>query len=500
MNPTKFLLIASLPVAALIAVPPALIGPEVEKGIRDSISSESENPAFNISLTDYQRSWFGATGTVRVSLRESYVELLTENQAARAQDDPEAFAALEQVREALVKPADLDLDVAHGVILFGDGAGLGLTTARLSLDRAQEIVAALGLEEDITANARAGFDQKVDLNARFPAFELTRDAFRITFAGLEMDGVFDITTNSVDYSGSMPAIAMVFDEGEVRVTDTRMEGSAQELAKNLWLGEATGTMGAMHVSIVDEDDGSAPIESLKLEGMTITSTTGREEGTGNLYLDGAYVVDSFDVDEYSGSLTLPMSLKNIPAEPFQAYMALVSDPAYNEMLSTEEASEELIATFRNIFEPILAASPELRIGPAALTINDDPIKLDMQVSVAGDEFKQVGLEAMANPNVLGQVLSASLDATLPKAQAEEVAKLVLIEQILASTAEQPAANQPTQAQVEALAAQQAAGMLEQLVLQGVIKLEGNQYTAAIKLADGNIDLNGMTLPLAMFAQ
>ncbi|MEO0424256.1 MAG: DUF945 family protein [Pseudomonadota bacterium] len=509
MNLTRILLIASLPVAAIIAVPPALIGPEVEEQMQIALAEATDNPVASVRLAEYDRGWFGATGRIVVQAREDYIDAVLAERAAAAAatQDPQAVAAFADVRSSLLQPVELDLDVAHGTLLFQNGLALGAASAVATLQDSafKEKLPDLEMNEQVSASMRIGFDQSVAFDVDVPAFrfpiEEEGEAGEVQFLGFELAGLLDTVSGEVDYEGTMPSFAVtVGDASIVSVDETRVEGHNTQLTEDVWIGDSAWTTQQVRVFVADTGEGDAV--DFNLDGFTFTANLEVDDGGELLLIEGTYAVDKMTAEGYEGSLHLPVSLSNIPVESMQQYMTLVSDPANAAAMNdddtplTAELTEQLFA----IFEPVLAASPALRIGPAKVDLPEGPVNVDMQVQVAGDEFSQAGLAAMADPNVLGKVLSANLDASLPVAQAESIAEWVLADQITSSMEGQPPEYQLTPEQASEMAAQQVPGMLSELVQQGIIKRDGDSYVASIKVKDGNIDMNGLVLPLAMFAQ
>lgn len=506
MNLTRILLIGSLPVAAIVALPPALIGPEVEEGIQIAVAEAADNPVASVRLAEYDRGWFGATGRIVMQAREEYIDATL---AERAPEDgvaldPQAVAAREKTRAALLEPVGLELDVAHGTVLFQNGLGLGAASVVVTLeDAVTQRLTELEMDGQVHATMRVGFDESLDFTFDIPTFRFPFEdqdtTGEVNFLGFQLGGRYDTVSQKVDYTGTMPSLAITLDEnGIVSLDETRVEGDNTELTEDIWLGDTTWTTEQVRISIPSGDGEGV---DLRMEGFSITMNMDVEDSGELLLMEGAYTVDKMTGEDYEGSLSVPLSVRNIPVDSMQAYMTLMSDPA-NAAAMDDDApmSEALTQQLFAIFEPVLAASPALRIGPAKVVLPEGPINVDMQMQVAGDEFSQVGLAAMADPNVLGQVLSATLDASLPVAQAESVAEWILADQIASSMAGQPPEYQLTPEQAAEMATQQVPGMLSELVQQGIIQRDGDSYVASIKVKDGSIDMNGLVLPLAMFAQ
>ncbi|MEM9384478.1 MAG: DUF945 family protein [Pseudomonadota bacterium] len=508
MNLIRILLIASLPVAALIAVPPALIGPQVEEQVQIGIAQASDNPVASIRLTEYTRGWFGAEGRIVVQAREEYLDaVLAERAAEESAQDSQAAASMEEVRASLLEPVEFDLDIAHGALLFQNGLGLGAASAVLTLeDTFKEDLPELEMDGEVTSTMRVAFDRSVDFAFDIPSFELRFEppdepAGEVQFLGLASSGRYDTVASEVVYAATMPLLSVkIGDNVVISVDNTAFEGTGQELTEDVWLGDFNWTTAQMRISAVDEDAGDT--YDLLMERFNSNMAVDQDKDSNLLFVEMGYSIDHMVAEEYEGGFNLPITVRNIPVETMQGYMSLLDDPAAAAAFEDDTApvTEKLTEQLLGIFEPWLAASPELRVGPAKVDLPDGTLNVDMRVLVSGDEFSKVGIAAMADPNVLGQVLSATLDASVPVAQAESLAKWVLTDQITSGMAGQPPEYQLTPEQAAEMAAQQAPGMLSELVQQGIIEREGDNYTAAIKVKDGSVDMNGLVLPLGMFAQ
>ncbi len=144
-------------IVLLVLVAPGLIGHLAEKGINDNLEwVDSENAAFTISTSEFERSWFTSTGEHRIELHSGdlYYELLAAFAAAGATQLP-VLVVRTRLDHGVIPVASLSRE--NGSLL----PGLGSAVSTLSLEFADGSVEPLPVvifsRLGLTGNLRSQF-------------------------------------------------------------------------------------------------------------------------------------------------------------------------------------------------------------------------------------------------------------------------------------------------------------------------------------------------------
>ncbi|MEO0974524.1 MAG: DUF945 family protein, partial [Pseudomonadota bacterium] len=447
----------------------------------------------------YARGWFDAQGRLELRMKDAYVDMITNQSAAEAEAEgaaSEAFLArLDEVRDLLSTPVFVDVDVSHGLVLLLQGMRPGLAGAVMTLDDdTVASVEAAKFVDGIEMRAHIGFDQIVHYEGSVPALRIDEaDGTHTRFLGAEVDGEYVLATGVLTFAGEAPFFMATFAEDEaLEIRGLRTSGEYRQFEGGLWLGDAQATIDTITSNL---PDGDGVVVALNLERFSLSGgLTLDEQDDQLLKATVRYGADRLTMDEVSASFDVPMSVDGVSREAMVDFLALNSDPEYLRFMADPEGSVPIPDELTAFLEKMIAQPPSVRIGPAEVTYDDAPVNFDLHASLASAVLRDTGFAGLADPAIATQAAIVKADATVPAALAEQIAELVLADQIGASFG--PSTMSPEQ--IAQLAAAQAPAMLEQLVQQGMIQREGDRYRAKVSVENGNLDLNGLVLPLGMF--
>jgi uncharacterized protein YdgA (DUF945 family) len=146
----------------------------------------------------------------------------------------------------------------------------------------------------------------------------------------------------------------------------------------------------------------------------------------------------------------------------------------------------MLAEMLPILERMLAAEPSLSIDPVSFVLDGESFVTTVHVNSNAAALPRAGGVDLQDPSLWLDMLSLDAEAAVSKALAETLAVRFVSMQLGGQ-------GMPAD-QAEQMARAQAGFMLVTLVGQGMLVDDGDDYTAALRFANGALTLNGNPLP------
>ena len=174
------------------------------------------------------------------------------------------------------------------------------------------------------------------------------------------------------------------------------------------------------------------------------------------------------------------------SKPFiDAYLEVMKNSA--NVADPDALVAEMTTVVETHKEALLMAQPEFAISDLGFTMEHGTLNASMRMGLA--EITQ--MPAQLNEAFITENMQATAHLDVAKPLAVYLAKAYVISMLEANGQ----AAQMTAEQLEQMATQQAAMLLNSFAQQGMLKSEGDTYQLDLELAQGLLNLNGQSIPL-----
>ena len=450
---------------------PYFIGAQAESNVREYVQLfDQEQIGYSAEVISFERGWFSSNAVIRVGLD---------------------WATMFGERSAPNTSTEVLVSIQHGPVLTDQGFSLGLAAWQARIDGA-------GLEQYVTWNAQQPLylnQGSVSLTGTatyqdyVPQMRLTDFLPTVTMSVSEYRGDGRYTSGSFVYQGNYEQLQIGIDDemsGEFNVDASAMviHMDAEADLRQMVSGEfypmiANFTLG--HVNVTDADT------SLFTMSQLTSSLEARVSDDGELaHIHMGYGADQVVAGGVEVTAVRGQSEFNNISKPFvDAYLEVMKNSA--NITDPDALAAEMTTVVETHKEALLMAQPEFAMSDMGFTMEQGTMNASMRMGLA--ELEQV--PAQLNEQFLIENMQATAHMDIAKPLAVWLAKTYVITMLEANGQ----AAQMDAEQLEQMATQQAAMMLNSFATQGLLKSEGDAYVLDVELAKGLLNLNGQSMPL-----
>lgn len=459
---------------------PLLLGGMTQSNFETHIAELDENPAVAMRIADYSRGWFSSRAQVEVSLDESYVDLLSAQDAA---DDP---ADAEFADMLSGQHIGIAVDIWHGPVIFANGLYFGLSRLHARLDDSDPLIATVtqefGMPYLAELHGRVSYGGTFSFESNVPPIEYIDESGQISFTGLNVDGSLRGANLLVDAASDR----LMIDVAGSAATFENMRANTASMRINdvLWIGDFDAAV--EQVALVDTltGAGSVSIAGIRFDGET------RLDDTGELMeARVTYAVDSVSAPREELELAdaeLTIALGNLSVAAVTRYYEMMLEADMQNPAAAMMALPEIL-------DELIAHDPAIAFDPLRFTLNGESLEASLSLRTVGGA--QAGFDLM-NPMMLLGMLEASAELTAAKPLVEQLATQATMAQL--ATLEE--SQLPSDQDVESMAEAQTQFMIATFLGQGYLLDDGENYTTEIEYANGEVRVNGTPLPLGALLQ
>lgn len=483
MKKSVIAVLVILLVGAGVVLPAGYFGQVAEQILESRVANMPYG--LQIEVVDYQRGWFSSTARLEWQPPDNLTMPPMAGQAtiggASATDFSTAFMAFDS------GPIAIDLEIAHGPVFFAVSPGVGLFNARGRIDLDGEAMkAAAELDEsadnfiDVHVSSFSGgtvsnrFEFQTLAGYFGPVFVSLaggqiagewagQNAFQLQHAALEKVDVhtgmadavvrvslMDIESRTEYPQGLAGGAILAPSEANTSIAEVHVEG-----AEGNTLMRMTG-LSSLESSSVGEDglyqiDGRLEIESLEVMGQEFGAVELNQDAGGFSEAGVLKFVDALSAGVFDAPPDDPQSLEEPPLEQ--------STPPAGGMLA---ALPSLAAEMKDAIRVIVADGPYADISIVVMYQGEHALKLDTHQALYPDRVP-AGTDMASLPAFVSS-LEYTLNIEVPKVAAEDLFGPDLLQ-----------------------------GELARMLL------EDNEtvYSLSVALRNGQIELNGQSLPLSL---
>ncbi|MCV6603965.1 MAG: YdgA family protein, partial [Porticoccaceae bacterium] len=219
----KKLLIVVLLLAVVVAGGPLYTAKLAHDGLQQQMAQMNEMPGYKAELVEYEKGWFNATARMRIGM------------------DADMLAGTPNADKIGDLSMLFDLDIAHGPLLLADGVGVGLVSAKgtLNEDNMPELTE---FREQAGLDALLTFQQTTDLlgvshySTQVPEFEVSDAGGKLTFGGMKVAGDYDLKDNTMSGKGTIGELTVAGDGAYILVEAMQMDFDIEFLNWMVQLG------------------------------------------------------------------------------------------------------------------------------------------------------------------------------------------------------------------------------------------------------------------------
>lgn len=462
------------------------LGQQVERWYRENLAEASNSPNVKLSITRYERGVFSSQAETRVQI------VLPQNQnldQSDQSDQPDPSFTIRQ--EIYHGPLPLAGWGVPDVPMVWTGA---IERDTLDVDSSawtRALARWYGNQTPLLAVSRIGFDGNADSHITMPPLKLEQieDLQSLTFSGL--DGRFQIAPHNTAIQGqmtvsSLEAIGKSAESGtdqadkfgKISLHDFSVTVNQRKGAFGLMFGES----GAKIAELRGEDQQGTPLFSI--ENLSITGNASQSTPQ-QVASEATFAVDKFTVAKESGKGSVRVALRQLDGptmSQIEQWGKKTTDPLEDPL-----ALNELLT----LMKALLPGKPEVLLDTQA-TLTQGEWRGQLTLN-----FQDPGvIDLIQNPmSVLGILEKGLADINVSKPLLEAVLTGLIKQQLLTQLKDQGQAVD--EQAVQAIAQQQVAQQLQELVAAHFIRLEGDRYLSTAHFEGGKLLVNDQEIPLAL---
>ena len=459
---------------ALIA--PTFVGMTLESKVKERVELINNSAGYNAEIVEYKNQWFSSSAKIQLTL-----DLTAGNAATPDAENIE----LDPIT------AVIDLDAAHGPVIFSDGLQLDWVALTAKVD-GKSVSSHITTEAEqplYSFNLNASLLGNFDFNDKMAQFDFDCSSCEtpLQVAVKEYAGAGSYDDQNFEYHGMGGDSTFDSPSGELSFSGVAFDLTAQTtieklVSMNLYDSEGSITMKNLTFNGIE---GKPPVV---LNELAVITKTDLNDDTGLADMIVGYSLEEFKDGTNDGSdFDLEMTFKQIDSKFFVAYETFLkeSQTAIEQGTDAKAAAE----TFVDVAVlDLLKAEPKMDITKLNGTLP--------QGSFSGSMASQlIGIEAIPDQMddrkfwLSHTVADAELEGD--KSLFEHWAALTVASQIRAN----PQAKDMPEEQIVMIAQQQSATVLLSLVQQGLLVAEENKYRSTVSLKDLALTVNGKAMPL-----
>ncbi len=478
-------LIATLAVVVLVLIlaGPFAAGFKTQQAMDNLVAYLNDQPGYSAQWTGYDRGWFGSRGQLAVALQ------------LPTADNSDALPVL-----------PLDFDISHGPVMLRDGLHLGWSAGTIVLgdevegwlrdklsiagegpfcqsDFRMSLLGAISFEDhcqvasiqlDSEPAVAAGTDDEPGSDSTAPG-----DAQTLHLESYRGGGTYD-RNGKLTYAGTLPGARLESAAGGT------MEIGEFTLRTELDLGGFYSKFfvpGQAHFALASISGKTAEGDEVNLTDLQISSVSSFHEENTLSDVEVEMSLASFvGLGENLADARLVLSFNRVRVEFWEKYSDLMQQMAASD--DTASAGFDLLGL---VMSDLVPSGPGVQVKDFGFTTDDGSLNLSAEVNISPDAAQS------ADPMGLIRFLQVDVNADVSKALAQTLMEQSTRNEIQTQLFD---SGEPwTDAELEAQVKDQAAVKLNMLVVQGMLKDDGDDYRIDFNYRDGNATLNGEAMPL-----
>ena len=459
--------IIALFIAAIGLIGPKIIGSGANQNINLAVAAINEAPGYQATVVNVESGWFSTSAKVNVGLDPAIFGDMSSN--------PEVAAFFEDFSITFY------VNAQHGPFLSLNGLGVGLLALKAEVDESMlrdkltysDDQRLFSLAMDVGLFGSVGYADKVE---GFTVIGMDD----ISFSGWTGKG--SMSSSHLDYKGQMGSLAMDLGVAGFEINSMSLvmdvdDSWASMMTDPFYDSTFEFNIGSLIMGSSTDQSGTVTIDNMVMDGVSKQSDDGQLLDVDFNYSVGRITTPQFTAED----LVVKTELLNLEKGFITAMQEVSANPL---------ALEEMASEFESKLLPQLQVSPAFNITEMSGTVGDGSFSGKMLTKVAGVEGIPANLEDLGFW-VSKVVVDSKFE--VEKAMALFVAEMSLNSQFKNNPA---LSAQMTDTEIEALAGQQAATMVDTLSQQGMVAVnaEGN-LEIIFTMKDGQAVLNGNPMPL-----
>jgi uncharacterized protein YdgA (DUF945 family) len=439
---------------------PGIFGHFTQRQVDARIEQLHASEAMTATLTDYRRGWFSSTAKIELGLSPAQAAAMA---AAGADTDAAPFA---DAAALLDLQLPVVVEISHGPLAFA-------------------LQETLGIPYLFEFRGRSGFNGALDFHAHVPPIEQSTLLSQLSFSGATLTGtqhgrklVTDLRIDTIDIDAGLMRFT---------ITGVRAQGDNEYLGRYIWLGP-------MDFEIAQVQMGGpmfGPEPALHGEALRAYGNNSLDDSGRRLDAVAGWAFSRMRVPDQPtfSDAEVAVTVSDIDVTALQAAIASM------QQLATANAAADL--SLRDV-QPALArllnAGPSVSVDPFTVRVDGRLLRASARIAVDAGAMPPAATLDLSDPTLLLGLVSIEAAASVDKSLVEEIATEISRTQILAA---QAAGRPVDDDEIDAMAAAQANLILIVLMSQGMIQEEGDNYRAAVSIANGEVTVNGTALPFGL---
>lgn len=463
----KKLTIIALLIAAMGLIGPKIIGSVANKNINEAVVAINEAPGYQAKVVSVESGWFSTSAKANVRL------------------DPAIFGDMFPYPEVATFFEDFSITVnvnaQHGPFLSLNGLGVGLLALKAEVDESmlRDILTYSDDQRLYSLAMDMSLFGSVDYADKVEGFSVI-GMDGISFSGWTGNG--SMSSSHLDYKGQMGSLAIGSDLVAFEINSMSLvmdvdDSWASMMTDPFYDSAFEFNIGSLIMGSSTDQSRSVTIDNMVMDGVSKQSDDGQLLDVDFNYSVGRITTPQFTAED----MVVKTELLNLEKDFMTAMQEVSANPL---------ALEEMASNIESKLLPQLQVSPAFNITEMSGTIGDGGFSGKMLTKLAGVEGIPANLEDLG---FWASKVVVDSKFEVEKAMALFVAELSLNSQFKNNPA---ISGQMTDTEIEALAAQQAAFMVDTLSQQGMVAVnaDGN-LEIAFTMKDGQAVLNGNPMPL-----
>lgn len=467
--------------AALVLGGYYIMGVVTERTIKNDIAIINQSNGLFAEIVEYKRGWFCSTASLNWRLNVPQKLIKTAN------GQPETQPAQEYQLQ-------MPLKVSHGPIIFSSAGikfGLGFAQTDLNLpaiyiEQFNNLFTSASTKPKLDLSLFVNYFNTSEINMDVPHFTLIakQNNAKFDWKGMKSSMIANSSLEKIDGDFTVAGINFSKDNMSADVGEVSGEYKLHKTKASLYLGDARMVFPSLIVK-----DGANKI--FELNDFDLYSSSNIENGLFHSHLKAS--LQKIDAqNKLYGPGSLEVTIRNLDAE----VLARVNDQANKAQQGSDlEKQQALIA--------ILPELPKLFSRGAEFEISEMNFALP-EGTVEGNVMVILPKGDINNPFELMQKIQGDGKLKMPAAVLKQIISQSIKQKIIAQVATQ-AVSQPDAegkaiiipADMSAQATVQTEQKINDLIQSGVLVVQGNDYLVSVKLAQGQLLINGKPFNPAM---
>lgn len=473
-------------IAALILGSYYGMGVLTERTLRKNFDLVNQTNGVFVNIDKYQRGWF--VSKADLSWRIHVPERVVKDKDGQSKTVPAQNFDMQ-----------MPLVIHHGPVIFANSRvkfGLGYANTNMQLpqtyqEKFNEAFTADSTKPKLEISLFVNYLNRSRAHFDLPQFTLnTKDGdAHFEWSGMRSD--FSVSSNVDNLDGSITVDGIDFTKDKVKATVGKItsEYNLHRTASGLFIGDGSLEVPSFAMSNPEK-------KLFELEGFQVNSSSDIEADLFSSSFSTS-VDKIFANDKTYGPGTLKLAIKNLDAE----VLARLNQQLSNIQGTEEQRQQSLLAILPEL-PKLFSKGAEFEISELHFVLPEGAIEGNLLVALpkgdVGNPFQLIqkikGDGKIKIPaSVLKEIAQEHTKKTLQK---QSPVQNALVQEMQTNTADQGTQNnaassaQPAATDLDKQAAAQADKQLADLVQMGLLSVQGTDYVIELKLADGQLSVNG----------